>query len=691
MNALQPGWLAGNGRYTLVRLLGNGDAGTVWLAKDEQLQEEVALKFLPPAIGLNGAALDDLKRETLRARKLTHSNIVRIHDFFQGAHEAVISMEFVDGANLETLRLEKPNKVFAWKDLYPLVLQLCDALDYAHKEGVIHGNLKPDYLMIDGKGKLKLAGFGFSIPSTDVPEDLAQRNAANSYRSSGRLAGEPLCAADDIYALGATLYELLTGTPLFNGDEIGNRLPAQMAVRLAERGIQNEIPEPVNALVVACIAKDPLRRPRSAALIGEVLRTPESKSTAVIEEVAAAQEVESDALSDHPNPTSTSSQASVGTKPISPIIVPPIPNWPQSEAQPTPKPSRGRSSLIVVMLAGLILLAVAGFLGWKQFQKHAENQQSVDSGVMEGDSTNTESVESGEMEEQQPNSPAATPTQGVKYETAALVISGNGFGSMDFDERVRAFTDRKYAWRQTPSKFRGWNFTQVAHDKRPYIHVRAKQDTDVYVAAGFLNTTKPAELVFPGWQSDGSVFYYTPQSHEVVFRKHLEAGQETDIPQGRRFAVFLLFPNPILATGPAGQEETGAASLVKFETTDIVVSGKEFSVDTFNEGSRTFANHKYTWQQTPPKFRGWSYTQLREGTRAEIHVRAKSNTTVFVAIEPSSSPKESLFGWESDNSFFSFTDPDKTRMAVYRKRLDAGQELDVPQSGRAGVMVLFLK
>src|SRR3954452_3745123 len=86
--SLSEGFLVGGGRFTLIRMLGRGGMGVVWLARDEQLLEEVALKFLPPEIRHDAMALDDLRRETARSRRLTHPNIIRIHDFYKAEHEA---------------------------------------------------------------------------------------------------------------------------------------------------------------------------------------------------------------------------------------------------------------------------------------------------------------------------------------------------------------------------------------------------------------------------------------------------------------------------------------------------------------------------------------------------------------------------------------------------------------------------
>jgi serine/threonine protein kinase len=115
------------GRYTLKTILGRGGMGIVWRAFDEHLERHVALKFLPELIVLDHAALDELKRETKRNLELTHHNIVRIYDFAHEDHTACISMEYVDGATLSALRVEREAKIFKVAELQPLVAQFCHA------------------------------------------------------------------------------------------------------------------------------------------------------------------------------------------------------------------------------------------------------------------------------------------------------------------------------------------------------------------------------------------------------------------------------------------------------------------------------------------------------------------------------------------------------------------------------------
>jgi serine/threonine protein kinase len=275
--ALASGSQVGDGRFTLLRLLGQGGMGVVWMARDEHLREEVALKFLPPNIRHDAVALDDLRRETSRSRKLTHPHIIRIHDFYRV--EAFISMEFVDGPNLSELRLEKTDRVLSWSFLEPLVKQLCEALNYAHRENIIHRDLKPANMMLDGRGRLKLADFGIAATVSDSVSRVSMArhgwSGTVSYMSPQQLNGQLPQVTDDIYSLGSTLYELLTSrAPFFTGDiahQVRTMMPQPVEKRLAQLRINNPIPPAVGATIIACLAKDPEQRPRSAAAVAEQL------------------------------------------------------------------------------------------------------------------------------------------------------------------------------------------------------------------------------------------------------------------------------------------------------------------------------------------------------------------------------------------------------------------------------------
>src|SRR6266513_212443 len=149
------------GRYTLQKILGRGGMGVVWLARDEQLEVNVALKFLPELLALDPGAIDDMKRETRRSRELSHRNIVKVYHFEQENELAAISMEHVDGASLAKLKVDQPGKCFSHTQLSPWLLEIADALDYAHSEAkMAHRDLKPANLMLDSRGRTKITDFG---------------------------------------------------------------------------------------------------------------------------------------------------------------------------------------------------------------------------------------------------------------------------------------------------------------------------------------------------------------------------------------------------------------------------------------------------------------------------------------------------------------------------------------------------
>lgn len=277
---LASGQKVGHGRYTLIRKLGEGGMGVVWLAQDDHLREEVALKFLTAQVQADQEALEGLRRETARAHRLTHPNIIRIHDFHSFAGEmAFISMEYVPGKTLAEMRHDQPGEVFAWATMAPLLDQLCEALAYAHQEGVIHRDLKPANMMVDAKGRLKLADFGIAAILSETVNRVSVQNSRSGtlvYMSPQQMTGETPQLADDIYAFGASLYHLLTGKPPFyQGDvqyQVRHIPPPLLGERLAEFNLENQVPEQAAAAISACLAKSPQERPPSMEAIRQQLR-----------------------------------------------------------------------------------------------------------------------------------------------------------------------------------------------------------------------------------------------------------------------------------------------------------------------------------------------------------------------------------------------------------------------------------
>ena len=264
------------GRYTLIKILGRGGMGIVWLARDEELEREVALKFLPNLVIHDRTLLSELKRETKRSLELTHQNIVRIYDFVNDERSGCISMEYIDGDTLANMRCDKPHKVFEPFELSAWTSQLCDALDYAHHRArIIHRDLKPANLMVNLRGELKISDFGISRSLGDTMSRLTReegRSGTLVYMSPQQLAGERGSHLDDIYSLGASLYELLTTKPPFysgNIDrQIREKVPPSMTARRREFEIEaGPIPPEWEQMVAACLAKDPGKRPQTSSEI----------------------------------------------------------------------------------------------------------------------------------------------------------------------------------------------------------------------------------------------------------------------------------------------------------------------------------------------------------------------------------------------------------------------------------------
>lgn len=269
-------------RYRLDRILGRGGMGVVWLAMDTKLEREVALKFLPSLVGIDSAAVKELKTETRRGLELSHPHIIRIYDFVDDEEAAAISMEFVEGQTLSDLRLTRDPVVFTAEELAEILPGVCDALDYAHfQRKIVHRDLKPANIMVTKDKVVKIADFGISRSISDTMSRLSMSQMGISgtlpYMSPQQAMGDRPSPADDVYSLGATIYELLSGKPpFFRGDiatQITSKIPARMEDRREELEIKasDRIPKEWEEVIAACLQKDPSLRPPSAGKLLELL------------------------------------------------------------------------------------------------------------------------------------------------------------------------------------------------------------------------------------------------------------------------------------------------------------------------------------------------------------------------------------------------------------------------------------
>ena len=258
------------GRYELIRPLGHGAMATVDLAHDVELDRPVALKRLAE----NLARDEDLRlrfvREARLAARLAHPNVVRVFDVGEDDGRPFIAMEYVEGETLADL-VERRGALPP-AEAASLGLQACAGLAAAHAAGLVHRDVKPQNLLLSTDGTLKLGDFGIAVGHEGTRLTLAGTVLGTAgYLAPEQARGEQVTAAADIYALGAVLYELLTGEPSRSAGSLtelgaeGGFEPPDVASRLPAAP-----PELVEA-VGACLSVRPEDRPRSAAALARLL------------------------------------------------------------------------------------------------------------------------------------------------------------------------------------------------------------------------------------------------------------------------------------------------------------------------------------------------------------------------------------------------------------------------------------
>ena len=255
------------GRFVIERLLGAGGMGAVYLARDEQLGEQVALKVIAGLALLDPSAADRLRRETTLARKISHPNVVRMHDLGEEHGLLFVSMEYVAGESLAA-RIKRLGVIPA-NQLRPLAMQLCEGLAAAHACGIIHRDLKPANILIDGRERVKLIDFG--IARSEINAGMTATNmviGTPEYMAPEQVKGGSLDARTDVYALGAVLYHALTGRPPFVGE-------TPISVGLAHiqdpvtplRQLRPDVPAAWESVILRALEKTPVARwPKVAAL-----------------------------------------------------------------------------------------------------------------------------------------------------------------------------------------------------------------------------------------------------------------------------------------------------------------------------------------------------------------------------------------------------------------------------------------
>ncbi|MEA3189122.1 MAG: eukaryotic-like serine/threonine-protein kinase, partial [Chthoniobacter sp.] len=258
------------GCYSLKEILPFEGPGVVWLVRDEELNKDLTLHFLPDSVVADSRAMSEIKQETKRNRQIVHPRILRVHDLIEEDGWAAITMDHVDGDTLASLKKQKEKGLFNVSEIAPWMGQLCQTLEDAHKIDLLHRDLAPENLLITKSG-LTVMNFGISRAILDSLSRSGQKVHGDgnlAYMSPQQLDGEKTSKWDDIYSLGAVVYDLLTSRPPFyNGElitQIRKAVPPPMRDRRQELGIGGEpIPRTWEEAVAACLEKHTAQRPKN--------------------------------------------------------------------------------------------------------------------------------------------------------------------------------------------------------------------------------------------------------------------------------------------------------------------------------------------------------------------------------------------------------------------------------------------
>ncbi len=256
-------------RYRIIGLIGRGGMGEVYRADDLKLGQPVALKFLPARLASERAWIDRFYAEVRHARQISHPNVCRVYDVGEVDGRHFLSMEYVDGEDLASL-LRRIGRLPGDKAT-EIARQLCAGLAAAHDRGVLHRDLKPGNVMLDGRGRARITDFGLAIRAED-DKGGAEVGGTPAYMAPEQLAGRGASVQSDLYALGLVLYEVFTGRKAFEAATLAEwRRKHSEEQPTAPSTVMKELDPAVERAILRCLEKDPAQRPRSAAAVASAL------------------------------------------------------------------------------------------------------------------------------------------------------------------------------------------------------------------------------------------------------------------------------------------------------------------------------------------------------------------------------------------------------------------------------------
>jgi hypothetical protein len=271
-------------RFELIEKIGQGGMGQVWRAHDRELREEIALKMLSAEFAHDPICLRQLKDEVRRGRKLGHPYIIRIYELFTGDVDTVfITMEMVRGKNINYLRAQQTDMRFSEAQVEPWLRQIASALAYAHSEGILHRDIKPNNILITTDNTAKLADFGIAVAmSESVTRVTRNTSGTPAYMSPEQIQGNSATTSSDLYSLGCTFFELLCGKPPYASGTVDTVIRQHLEGRLPEPAEWPVSLTPrMSKLLQALLQRSPEDRPAGAQKIVDYLNGDEKALNSV--------------------------------------------------------------------------------------------------------------------------------------------------------------------------------------------------------------------------------------------------------------------------------------------------------------------------------------------------------------------------------------------------------------------------
>ena len=278
-----------DGRYRVVRKLGTGGMANVYLAEDQELGRRVAIKMLDDRHAQDEQFVERFRREAKNAAGLSHPNIVSIYDRGEAEGTYYIAMEYLDGRTLKELLVARGPTPIAVAIDY--ARQILAALGFAHRNGVVHRDIKPHNISVASDGRLKVMDFGIARAGTSQMTETGSIIGTAQYLSPEQARGAPVGPASDIYSVGVVLYEMLTGSVPFTGDtplEIAMKHLSTTPEPPSER--RPEVPHELDSIVLRALAKNPADRyPSAEAMDADLARAARGQAVDPETEEAATQ------------------------------------------------------------------------------------------------------------------------------------------------------------------------------------------------------------------------------------------------------------------------------------------------------------------------------------------------------------------------------------------------------------------